>query len=88
MSVPLISNKLHRPATLSRQRRQFGPSTILISDGFFNHNSKPCRFEANLGRLRFLQLGSVLAPIKTAKSGRELVLRLAESTDSSGRLQP
>jgi hypothetical protein len=27
-------------------------------------NSNLCRFEANLGRLRFIQLGSILAPIR------------------------
>jgi hypothetical protein len=45
-----------------------------------------CRFEANLGRLRFVLLGSILAPIKRTKSGRLSELCLAESTDSLGRL--
>jgi hypothetical protein len=44
--------------------------------------------EANLGRLRFSQLGSILAPIKRIKSGRFSELSLAMSTDSSGRSQP
>jgi hypothetical protein len=47
-----------------------------------------CQFEANLGRLRFVLLGSILAPIKRTKSGRLSELCLAESTDSLGRLQP
>ena len=46
--------------------------------------SEPFRFEANLGRLRFVQLGSILAPIKRTKSGRFSELCLAESTDSPG----
>ena len=41
-------------------------------------NQEPFRFEANLGRLRFVQLGSILAPIKRTKSGREVMLSLAE----------
>jgi hypothetical protein len=45
---------------------------------------KPCRIEASLGRLRFLQLGSILAPIKRIKSGGFSELVLAESTDSLG----
>jgi hypothetical protein len=40
--------------------------------------------EANLGRLRFSQLGSILAPINSSKSGRFPGLNLAESIDSSG----
>ena len=40
--------------------------------------------EANLGRLRFLQLGSILAPIKRTKSDGFSELCLAESTDSLG----
>ncbi len=49
---------------------------------------KLVEIEANLGRLRFLQLGSILAPIKRAKSGRFSELSFVESTDSSGRGQP
>jgi hypothetical protein len=44
--------------------------------------------EANLGRLRFSQLGSILAPIKVLKVGGFLELSFAESIDSSGRSQP
>jgi len=44
--------------------------------------------EANLGRLRFSQLGSILAPIKRTKSKGFSELCLAESIDSSGRIQP
>jgi hypothetical protein len=36
------------------------------------------------GRLRFVQLGSILAPIKRAKPSRFSELCLAESTDSFG----
>ena len=43
--------------------------------------------EANLGRLRFVQLGSILAPIKRTKSGWFSDLCLVESTDSLGRSQ-
>jgi hypothetical protein len=45
---------------------------------------RPCRIEANLGRLRFVQLGSILAPIKRTKLGRKSELCLAESIDSFG----
>ena len=44
--------------------------------------------EANLGRLRFLRLGSILAPIKRSKLSRFSELSFVESTDSSGRSQP
>jgi hypothetical protein len=40
--------------------------------------------EANLGRLRFLRLGSILAPIKRPKVGGFLELSLVESADSPG----
>jgi hypothetical protein len=50
--------------------------------------SKACEIEANLDKLRFLQLGSILAPIKRPKSGRSSEVCFVESTDSSGRRQP
>src|ERR1039457_1846066 len=48
-----------------------------------NGNSKPCRFEANLGRQICATLpGSILAPIRKTKTGWKLMLYLAESTGS------
>ena len=48
-----------------------------------NGNSKPCRFEANLGGQICPTLpGSILAPIRKTRTGWKLILNLAESTDS------
>jgi hypothetical protein len=44
--------------------------------------------EANLGRLTFSQLGSILAPIRRVKSSRKAKLCLAESIDSFGSSEP
>lgn len=38
-----------------------------LSQDLHEHYAEPFRIEANLGRLRFLQLGSTLAPIKEPK---------------------
>ncbi len=48
-----------------------------------NGNSKPCRFEADLGRQICATLpGSILAPIRKTKTGWKLMLYFAKSTDS------
>jgi len=57
---------------------------VKIEQGVLANQSR-CRFEANLGRqIRATLLGSILAPIRRAKSGRKSKLCLAESTDSFG----
>jgi hypothetical protein len=67
--------------TLAQYHSQLVDGPVLVNSGL---ETRLVEIEANLGRLRFSQLGSILAPIKCAKSGRFSWLSLAESTDSSG----
>ena len=63
---------LHLIATLSRHQFQD------VANSRKKLETRLSKIEANLGRLRFVQLGSILAPIKRAKSGSSSELSVVE----------